>query len=311
MRSLLPYMLLISAAAAQTSTPTPAQSIGEVQGADASVRGAVTLGANSTTIMSGSQVTAGASPAVINLTRGGEVKVCSGGSITITASASGRETLFALNHGAIETRYRLSSSADTIVTPDFRLLLPGPGDFNFAIGMKASGDMCVKSLPGNSSAMIVNEVFGEGTHQVRPGEAVMFQKGSVQNSIALAPGETCGCAGVAAKELGFPEQQSQQAAAAIAAGQIPLASAPLAGVSADKNEVITKVDAPIVFRGEDLKPQPGEAPSATEPNRPAAGTSSRPAEPGVKTAENPAPTPKPVKKKWFQRLGSAIANIFR
>jgi hypothetical protein len=317
MRILFTLMAAMAVAAAQQN----AQPMGEVHGPDAIVRGAVTVSPTATLVLSGSQVSAGASPAIIKLTRGGELKVCAGSSITMTASASGREALFGLNQGTLETRYRLSSSADTVVTPDFRLQLPGPGDFHFAIGMRNSGDMCVKSLPGNSSSMIVHEVFGDGSHQVRAGEAVVFQKGSVQNSVALPTTEECGCANaiaanpvaskpVAAKpvELGFPEQQSQRAAAAIAAGEPPPETSALPGVSNDKNEVLTKVDAPIVFRGEELgkpaPPVPGEpAVPAVEPN------AERKVE--AKTPEVPADKPKPVKKRWYQKLGSALANIFR
>ncbi|MEO5936771.1 MAG: hypothetical protein ABIP81_06120 [Terriglobales bacterium] len=359
-------MLLVGGAAAQQGTLP----IGEVQGTDANVRGAVSVGPTGTTLMSGSQVTAGATPTTIKLVRGGELKVCAGSSITITASASGREALVGLSAGAIETHYRLSSSADTIMTPDFRLLLPGPGDFHFAIGIKGRGDMCVKSMPGNSSAMIVHEVFGEGTHQVRPGDTVVFQKGSVQTPIAVAVGEECGCVGAGAaklevgkpaatpavapepvapqpavaepvvaqptvsqpvasqpvasqpRELGFPEQQSERAAAAIAAGQSPPpTAAPLPGVSSNRNEVITKVDAPIVFRGEDLpagkaevspslptaNAAPAPGPTAASPTKP------RITEPKVedKSGEKRAEPAKPAKKKWYQRFGSALAKLFR
>ncbi len=239
----------------------------------------------------------------------------------MTASASGRETLIGLNAGAIETRYRLASAADTILTPDFRLLLPGPGDFHFAIGLKPSGDMCVKSLAGNSSAMIVNEVFGDGTHQVKPGEAVLFAHGTVQSAAALPNNGTadseCGCPG-SKVELGFPEKESQQAAAAIAAGQPPPPSAPLPGVNTvttKKDEVITKVDAPIVFRGEEMKPKNEAAPApvtAPVPPAPQATPAAPEAKPEPKAAESkPAEAPKPVKKKWYQKLGNAIANIFR
>ncbi len=311
MRGWFLYLLLPVMAAAQ-------QPIGEVQSGDASVRGAVTVSATGTTLMSGSHLTAGANPATLQLSRGGELKVCAGGSITITASASGREALIGLNSGMIETHYRLSSNADTVMTPDFRLLLPGPGDFHFAIGMKSGGDMCVKSLSGNSSALIVHEVFGEGTHQVRPGEGVVFQKGSVRDPVAVPGGEECGCAGSAAAkptELGFPEQQSQRAAAAIAKGEAPLPmSPPLIGVSEDKNQVITKVDAPIVFRGEEVgKVSPGNTANPPAGQSAPAVAKPVPSEPKVVAQEtHEATTPqKKVKKKWYQRFGSALANLFR
>lgn len=314
MRRWFTCALLLVLATGPAAAQQGAQAIGEVQGGDAAVRGAVTVSAAGTTVMSGSQVTAGANPANIKLTRGGELRVCSGGSITITASANGREALVGLSAGAIETRYRLSSSADTIVTPDYRMLLPGPGDFHFAIGMKSGGDMCVRSLPGNSSAMIVNEVFGDGTHQVRPGESLLFQRGSVKDPLALAAADECGCGSVAATkptELGFPEQQSRRAAAAIAAGEPVPATTPLAGVSSTSNEVITKVDAPIVFRGEELKKAETKAAEATPASSAPAPETQAPKAETQSPAPPAAEPPKPPKKRWYQRLGSALKSIFR
>lgn len=338
MRLLVTLGLLAGMAGAQQAG---GQAIGEMQLTDATVRGAVTLSPAGAALMSGSQVSAGASAAVIRLTRGGELKVCAQSSITITASASGKETLVGLNGGGLETRYRLGANADTIVTPDFRLQLPGPGDFHFAIGMKPNGDMCVKSLVGNSSAMVVHEVFGDGTHQVRPGDAVLFEKGRVAVSRALAPGEDCGCVEVRLAEvglpkeqpqkppaqmteakpaekqveLGFPEQQSQKAAAAVAEGKPVEKPAPLPQVTTKQDEVITKVDAPIVFRGEDLprKDEPNQVASTSAPS-PGSAAAPLPALEEPKAAARPAdepPAPKPVKKRWYQRLGSAIANLFR
>lgn len=311
LRTILVFGALCVAACAQ-------QPIGEVQGTEATVRGAVTVSPGGTTVMSGSQVGAGNTPANIKLARGGELKVCPKSSITLTASASGREALIGVNAGAIETRYRLASSADTILTPDFRLSLPGPGDFHFAIAMRPSGDMCVKSLPGNSSSMIVNEVFGDGAFQVKPGDAVLFIHGIVQNASALPANGTadseCGCPGLKV-ELGFPEKESQQAAVAIAAGEKPQPSAPLPGVSTvttKQDEVITKVDAPIIFRGEEVKARAAADSPATS-----ASPQSLPTQPRTAPAAEVKPEPKPVeppksaKKKWYQRLGSAIANIFR
>lgn len=317
----LRHILVLAALGGGALAQQGGQAIGEVQGTEATVRGAVTVTATGTAVMSGSQIAAGANAANIKLARGGELKVCPRSSITMTASASGREALIGLNSGAIETRYRLASSADTILTPDFRLSLPGPGDFHFAIGMRVNGDMCVKSLGGNSSAVIVNEVFGDGAYQVKPGDAVLFARGTVQNAAGLPANGTvdaeCGCPGVQV-QLGFPEKESQQAAAAIAAGEKPEASAPLPGISTvttKQDEVITKVDAPIVFRGEEVKPKPATnsvASATAPPSAPVAPTASGSPEPKPETKPVPAAeAPKPAKKKWYQRLGSAIANIFR
>lgn len=305
--------LLIASAVGQ-------QPIGEVQGSDASVRGAVVLSSGGTTIMSGSQITAGANAANVRLSRGGELRVCASGNVTITGSANAREHLVALNSGDIETHYSLASSADTVVTPDFRLMLPGPGDFHLAFGVRGNGDMCVKSLPGNTSSIIVYEVFGDATHQVKAGQSLFFHLGSVTSATVLT-NEACGCAGVAAAkpvtELGFPEKQSVTAAAALAAGQpVPELAPALPGVTTDKEQVMAKVDAPIVFRGDALAPDPTPVEPAIKPGMLAPREPPPLPWPPAPVVEMKVPaqsvTEKPVgKKKWFQRLGSALASIFR
>jgi hypothetical protein len=152
MRLSLTVVVALATASVHAQAP-----IGQVHSTDASLRGSVVLVDSGATVMSGAQITAGEKNASLKLTRGGEMNVCSGSSITITSSNNGRENLIGLSSGAIETHYNLASNADTIMTPDFRLLLAGPGAFHFGISMSQRGDMCVQSLPGNASSISVNE----------------------------------------------------------------------------------------------------------------------------------------------------------
>jgi hypothetical protein len=279
--------------------------IGQVQSTDASVRGSVVLANNGATIMSGAQITAGEKNSTLKLTRGGEVNVCSGSSITITSN-NGRENLIALNSGAIETHYTLASNADTIMTPDFRLLLAGPGAFHFGITMTQRGDMCVQSLAGNASSIIVNEQLGESTHQVRPGEQVVFHNGHVDNA-STNPGENCGCPKqvptpvTTAPEFKFPEQQSRVAAQAIASGK-PAASAPSVDLPPAAGQVHMQVDAPMVFRAEDV-PAP---PLAIQ----ALARIQMPLLPQIPLQPVPAKPEAKPKRKWYQRFGSTLASVF-
>src|SRR4051812_25876597 len=184
MRHLPIFGLLACSIWAVGQNPTAANSgiIGEVRSPDATIRGSVVVGANGTSVMSGSQVSAGASNAAIGLKRGGELKVCKGSNVTLTSASSGREMLIALNSGVLETHYTLPSTSDTIVTADFRITLTGPGAFHFSVGTAANGGLCVHSLAGNTSSVIVNEQFGEGAHQVKPGEEIAFRNGKVDES---------------------------------------------------------------------------------------------------------------------------------
>jgi hypothetical protein len=259
--------------------------------------------------MSGSQITAGESNAGISLKRGGALQVCKRSNVTLTSASSGREILIALNSGALEIHYTLPSTSDTIITPDFRLSLTGPGAFHFAIGTAANGGMCVRSLAGNASSLIVNEQFGDGAHQVKPGEQISFRNGHVDDSTPDAA--DCGCpqptpivsapATPTNPALNFPEQQSRKAEQVVEAGGEPPKSEgiPVApSQTAKPGQSYTQIDAPMVFRAEDV---PGPIPSVARAKLPTAP----PAAP-LKAL----PPVAEEKRPWYQRWGSALGSIF-
>jgi len=176
-----------------TELPALAQSVvGQMFATDASVRGSVLFAGGGTKIESGSSVTAGEATADLKLTRGGEVRICPKTTVSVTASGNGRDLMFAMNTGAIEAHYTLSSSADSVMTPDFRILLPGPGIFHFAISADAQGNACVRALPQNTASLIVSELNGDGTYQVKPNVQVFFKNGKVADPSPLIPPD-CGC----------------------------------------------------------------------------------------------------------------------
>ena len=153
--------------------------VGELFASDASVRGSVLLAGTGTKVVSGSSVTAGDAPAVFRLARGGDLRICPATSVTLTSSSSGREVMIGMSTGSIEAHYTLAQSADTIMTPDFRILLAGPGTFNFAIKADDRGNVAVRALTGNTASLIVSELNGDGTYQVKPSEEVLFHSGKL------------------------------------------------------------------------------------------------------------------------------------
>jgi len=244
---LIALVAVASSAGAQDSA-SPA-SIGQIFASDATVKGAVALAAGGAHVMSGSTVSAGDATAVLKLDRGGEVRICPHTTMTVASSQTGRDLMLGINAGALETHYTVSASADSIVTPDFRILLAGPGRFDFAIESGKGGDTCVRALPGNSSSLIVSELMGDATYQVKPAERLVFRNGKLADPDH--DNATCGCVSsppvLRAENRPPPEP-------------VPVApQPPVAELKPVEAPVHIQVDAPFVYRA-DEPPPPGPSP---------------------------------------------------
>ena len=327
-------------AAAKAAPPPPAQPA-TIPTFSAAAKPAVvpvsSNGAGSAVIVgsrigSGSSVTASTETAVLHIARGGELHVCPNSTVSVTASKSGQELMFGMSTGTLETHYHMDSGSDAILTPDFRMLLAGPGDFDYAISTNSHGDTCVRALLGNTASMLVSELMGDRTYQVKPTEQVVFHEGRIDRVSNDVPFD-CGCAAppppvmrastlpeptqvAEAKlppNLQLPSSNSGASRASIDTMLPPLpnASRPaMAGpagaqtqrtavapeaaapVRAKKEDLHVQIEAPLVFRGSDRTHTTTTASNAP-PSSPA------------NSAPAPTPAPAPQPKATTQKTESA------
>jgi hypothetical protein len=238
--------------------------------------------------------------------------------------------MLGMNSGAIETNYTLySAPADAIFTPDFRIMLAGPGKIHVAVGADARGNTCIRPLANNGATVIVSELMGGGTYQLKPDEQVLFERGKVA-SVFHVIGE-CGCPGPppVVRAAAVPEAPSiaslrkpplpPSLAIPLDAPEPPqpVASAPGGAAAPVANDVHVEVDAPFVFSARDPEPAPlaqivqlrfsSAAPLPINPQPP------RPAE-MQPTLPSPLPTVfvevTPKKKSFFGKVRSFFASVF-
>jgi hypothetical protein len=262
--------------------------------AAATVTGALEVTRGATIIAASGTVTSSSQMTRVILPRRGELRVCASSSIKLAADTSVATgdtpgLLMAMDHGAVEMSFAMGGAApqnaDVLLTPDFRILISGPGSTDVKVRLGQSGDTCVDNSGANGPYVLVSSIFDGGAYRVQPGQRVMFQHGSLHEVVDQEK-ESCGCPPPATGN-DFPIAQSE--------GLAPLPT-PAPSVASQTPASAQPVP-PLVYKSADHEAAQVDLPS----NAPASVTTVEPA---------PAKPKSQPKKGFFGKVGGFFRRIF-
>jgi hypothetical protein len=284
------------AALAQNGAPVTPIAIVSLEsatpGGAATVSGALEVTGGRALIAASGAVTAGGKANTdVSLPQRGSLRVCASTTVKLAADRSVPSgdlpgLLIALDHGAIETAFTAGANADTVLTPDFRILIGGPGSTRVKIRLADHGDTCIDNPGANAPYVLVTSVFDGSLYRVQSGQRVMLQHGSTHEVIDQER-EPCGCPPVEPKGNDFPLAQS--------AGLAPLSGAKPGPLMQDGKPAVAAP--PLVRNGDGAAAAPVGAAIA-----PQAGTAA--------TAAPAADKPAQKKSGFFTRVGHFFRRIF-
>ncbi len=269
----------------------------KVPGHAAEVTGALMVNAGRAYVAANASVTSGDETTHITLPYRGTLLVCAATNVKLTADTSNSNDgvpglMMAMDHGAIELSYAGTTanlkSADVLLTPDFRILIGGPGAADVKVRLGGQGDTCVDNSGVNGPYVVVSSVFDGGAYRVQPGQRVMFQHGSLHEVVDQEK-EPCGCPPAESKGNEFPLAQSMGLAPApkVAAAPVPTTNSP------------AQTAPPLVYQSKQDVPV-AEIPAQT------ASTAAAPA-----VAAQPRTKSAPHKKRgFFGNIGHFFRRVF-
>ncbi len=277
----------LTSAAAPASAPIAIVPLGNGNpGHAAEVTGALEVTQSKAVIVTSGTVTSGPETTMVTLPRRGVLRVCASTTVKLAADSSVPTgdtpgLMMALDHGALEASFATGRNSDIVLTPDFRILIGGPGAAEVKVRLGQHGDTCVDNSGVNAPYVLVASVFDGSLYRVQPGQRVMFEHGSLHDVVDNEK-EPCGCPPAAPKGNEFPLAQSEG-----------LAPMPKTQPSAEaQGSATAQPIEPLVYKSADHAPQ-----SAAEP--PAASTAA--------SAYLPSKPPAAKKKSGFS---SGIGRFF-
>lgn len=183
----------------------------------ASVTGALEVSQGRAMIAASGTVTSGAATTQVILPRRGMLRVCAATTVKLAADSGAAAgelpgLLIAMDHGALEMSFATTEApvknADALMTPEFRILIDGPGAAEVKVRLGEHGDTCVDNAGVNAPYVLVSSVFEGGAYRVQPGQRVMFQHGSLHEVVDQEK-ESCGCPPDTPKGNEFPLAASE------------------------------------------------------------------------------------------------------
>lgn len=335
MRTWLAFSL--SAIAGVSSFTHAQQPIGRTSAHEVKVSGAVDIHGGEMLLGNGSAITAGEQPVTISLTRGGDIRLCPTTTVHLAKDRSVEKEdsaalMMALDRGALEANYTTGKYSDVLMTPDFRILLSGPGTASVSVRVSAKGDTCVDNHGDHAPYLTVSSLFDGGVYRVQANQRVLFEHGSLRD-VVDNESEVCGCpapivsvaaAGTTGDKpaapgtvVGGPSSTPADTAFPLAVSQ-GLASPP-AKPDTTPGDVHASVTVPLTYNGATGKAgdasdlaaagAAGVEPAAPAP-APAAAPIPPPAPSATATAQAPVKKPQTGGGGFFHSIGRFFAHIF-
>jgi hypothetical protein len=306
----------VAAAAAQQGA-APVAAIAYVPTEGVTVSGSLEVANGKAVIGNNGAITAGDKTAMVNLARGGTLRLCSTTTVHLSSDRSitnvqSSALMIALDRGALETSYTTGKYSDVLMTPDFRILISGPGDADLKIRVSPKGDTCVDNAGANAPYVTVTSLLEGGVYRVQPNQRVLFEHGDLKEVVdnEAAP---CGCPPAAVvsladagttsshpappgKPVGGPSSTPADTDFPIAQSEgLSPAPPPATTPVAPAGQAHAQVTVPLVYKSDEPPPPPPPEEAA----RPAPAASSVPP---------PAPPEKPGG--FFHKMGHFFAKIF-
>lgn len=258
------------------------------------VTGALEVTNDKALIAASGAITSGTETTEVLLPHRGTLRVCASTTVKLAADSSmpAGDTpglMMALDHGAMEASFAAGRNADFVLTPDFRILIGGPGAVEVKVRLGQHGDTCVDNPGEDAPYVLVTSVFDGGVYRVQPGQRVMFEHGSVHEVVDQEK-EPCGCPTP-------PKTGSNEFPMAQSAGLAPMPTPKPSPMHTPGEK--TALTEPLVYKSPSQAPEPVTG----EPQEKAASPV---------TASSPAPAAKPHQKKhgFLGSIGRFFRHIF-